>query len=99
MQVLLQKPGHTIGVAAGFTSIGIGYKFASALIDQVKQKNEYNHEHLLSHLRTDEEKRLSHSRTDEEKRLSHFRTDELKRKMDEECDGFKRQIPRPLRWF
>ncbi len=65
MQALLQKPGHTVGVAAGIASVGVTYTYVtlanSSRIEQDKQQN-------LSIMRIDEENRLSYVRTDEFKR-------------------------------
>ena len=62
MQMLLQKPAHTVGVAAGMACVGIGYNFATAVIEQYKLKKQSDNEERLSNMRIEELKR----RTDEE---------------------------------
>jgi hypothetical protein len=92
MQVLLQKPVHTVGVVAGIASAGVGYSFATANIEIYKQINlsniELHKQNDLSNVEFDKLQSISILRVDEEKTMSNVRTDE-----------FKKKIPWPFRLF
>ena len=70
MQILLQKPVHTVGVVASIACVGVGYNFSTTVI-----------EGRLSNIRTNEEERLSHIRTDEQKRKTDEECDGFKRRV------------------
>ncbi len=100
MQVLLQKPVHTVGVVTGIVSAGVGYSFATANIEIYKQIN-------LSNVELDKQTNLSRIELDKQTNLSRIELDKLQSisilRINEEKTmsnvRTKKKIPWPFRLY